>query len=98
MLVLSYQWKPVSMVLGRVSPFDGLDCGVDALVADTDRVLGDGAGFGAAADGVHLLLARVVADHDQLAGHVQFLHGIQHTDDRAFIGAEVTLQIGVRAE
>ena len=75
-----------------------LDRSFDALVADADRILGDGARFETGADGVLLLLARVVADDGQLAVHVQFLRGIQHADDGTFIRAEVALEVGVRAD
>ena len=54
--------------------------------------------FGAGADGVHLLLAGVIADHHELAFHLQLFHGVQHTDDRAFVGAEVTLQVRVGSD
>ena len=72
MLVLSYQWNPVSMILGSFSPLIAFTAASTALVADADRVLGDGAGFLAAPDGVQLLLAGVVADDHDLAQSSSF--------------------------
>ena len=62
------------MVFGKRLALERLDRGLDALVADADRVLGDGARFNAALDGVDLLLAGVVADDHDLAFLLQFLH------------------------
>jgi len=74
--------------LGQGHALGRLESGIHALVTDTDRVLCDRTSLSAAADGIHLLLARVITNHGQLAGHVQFLHGVQHADDRTFVGAK----------
>src|SRR5882672_6253908 len=76
--------------------FDGFYRGIDALVADTDRVLRDRPGFDAAAHRVRLLLARVVADDDDFAAFVELFDGVQDPDDRAFIGAKEALQVRMR--
>ena len=95
MLVLSYHMEAGVDGLGQGLALGGLDGGFDALVANADRVLGDRAGFGAGADGIHLLLTGVVTDDHDLAFHAQFLDGVQHADDRAFVGAEEALQVRV---
>src|SRR5579859_3910670 len=68
-------------VLRQRLTFDGFYRGIDALVADPDRVLRDRAGFHATAHRVGLLLARVVADDDDFAGLVGFFDRIQYADN-----------------
>src|SRR6185312_8869856 len=45
------------------------------------------AGFDTAADGVHLLLAGVVADNDDLAFVAGLFYAVQYADRRALVGA-----------
>src|SRR6266540_239961 len=81
--------------LGQAFTLGSLDGGFHTFVTNADRVLGDGARFRAGANCVQLLLARIITNHDQLSFHTQFLHAIQHADDRAFVGAEEALQVRV---
>src|SRR5712692_953275 len=80
-------------VLWQRLALDGFHRGVDALVADADRVLGNSAGFHATAHRVSLLLARVVANDDQFAALVELFDRVQYADDRALIGAEEPFQV-----
>src|SRR2546425_6932377 len=75
-----------------------LDRGLDALVADPHRVLRDRTRHGALPDGVHLLLARVVADDDDLARLLQLDHRIQDPDRRALVGTEKSLEVRMRLD
>src|SRR5437879_6855560 len=85
-------------VLVELLALDRLERRLDALEADADRVLRDRPGLGAAADRVQLLLARVVADHDDLAGLARFLHAVQHADRGALVRAEHALEVRVRLQ
>src|SRR6266851_657072 len=80
-------------ILGQRLAFDGFYRGIDTLVADADRVLRNGARFHAAAHRVSLLLARVVANDDDLAALVELFDRVQDADDRALIGAEKPLEV-----
>src|SRR6202158_1101951 len=83
-------------VLGQRLALDGFHRGVDALVPDANRVLGNGAGFDTTPHGVGLLLARVVANDGDLAVLVELFHRVQNADNRALIGAEEPLEVRVR--
>src|SRR6266851_8677265 len=80
-------------ILGQRLAFDGFYGGIDALVADADRVLRNRTGLDATSHCVSLLLARVVADDDELAALVELFDRVQDADDRAFISAEEALQV-----
>src|SRR5438093_7156716 len=80
--------EPGVDVLLHLLALDRLGGRLDALVADADRILRDRAGLYAAADRVLLLLPGVIADDDDLAFFVELLHGVEHADDRALVGAE----------
>src|SRR3954468_3571495 len=75
---------------------DRVDRGVDALGADADGVLGDGAGLDAAVDGIELLLAGVVADGHDLLLVAGLLEGVEDALDGALVRAEEALEVGVR--
>ena len=79
----------------HVHALEGHGRGTDALGADADGVLLDGAGHEAALDGVDLGLAGVVADDHDLAGHVELVDGVHDADGGAFIGAEEALDVRV---
>src|SRR2546430_9556641 len=85
-------------VLRHLLALDRLGGRLDALVADADRILRDRAGLYAAADRVLLLLPGVIADDDDLAFFVELLHGVEHADDRALVGAEEAFEIRVRLD
>src|SRR3954464_3682549 len=72
---------------------DRVDRGVDALGADADRVLGDGAGLDAAVDGVELLLARVVAHGQDLLLVAGLLERVEDALDGALVRAEEALEV-----
>src|SRR3954452_20901153 len=74
---------------------DRVDRGVDALGADADGVLGDGAGLDAAVDGIELLLARVVADGQDLLLVAGLLEGVEDALDGALVRTEEALEVRV---
>src|SRR5438132_7669168 len=85
-------------VLRERLTLEGVDRGLDAFEADADWVLGDRARLGPAADGVHLLLAGVVADDRDLSRLARLFHAVEHADRRSLIGAEDALEVRVRLQ
>jgi hypothetical protein len=96
MLLLSYQKKPVSMIRQFLAVHRG-NGGTDGIVADADRVLGDGAGHHARPDRVLLGLSGIVTDDHQIVG-AHFVLRIHDADCRASVRAEHALEVGVGGE
>src|ERR1035437_7855001 len=72
---------------------EGLHCRSDNLLADADRVLGDGASHSAVVDRVHLVLAGVETDQGEIARHALQLSGLDATDGGAFVAQEDPLEV-----
>jgi hypothetical protein len=70
----------------------------NGLIADTDRILSNRACHYPIYNRFDLLCARVVADYNQFADHIQFDYGVEYANRRAFIRAEEALQIRVRQD
>src|SRR5215207_2418335 len=85
--------------LRQLLAVERLDGGLHRLVADADGVLRDRADHEAVADRVHLRLARVEADHDELRRvDAELLDGLHDTDRRTLVRAVDALEIGVRRD
>src|SRR5712691_6678016 len=65
-------------ILRQSFALDGFHRGIDALVADADRILSNSAGFHATAHCIGLLFARVVANDDDFAALVELFDRVQH--------------------
>src|SRR5207237_1191683 len=81
--------------LGQLFAFYRLHSGLDRFVPDADWVLGNRTRFNSAADSILLLLARIIADNNDLAFLVHLFDAVQNADDGAFVGSEEALEVRV---
>src|SRR4029077_5954086 len=82
-------------ICGLTSALYSLDGGDHALLADADRILGDGAHLGAVVDRVDLGLARVIPGYENLAALTRFLNALNGAFGAPLVRAEDGFEVRV---